>query len=197
MEEIRIIEKPETVSWETIRDVLQKAHQVHFDTGIVMHTTTLSAEELEKRVGSNGKCYVAMDGNAIVGTLSFIQKKYRRWYCNGTVAELTMQGVLPTYQGKHIGTNMTKICEEDIYKSGIKMICFDTAEQNTIRIHMALKDQYRLVDYHFNNGHYSVEMMKWLEQCPFSQWYCMMRFNIKKISVYLRHAIRPHAKRIV
>jgi len=197
MESIRIIEKPEEISWDTIHDVLQKAHQVHFDAGIVMYTATLTAEELEKRVvGSNGKCYVAMDDDTVVGTLSFIHKHFQRWYCQGESAELTLQGVLPSYQGRHIGTNMIKMCEKEIRKQEINTICFDTAEQNTIRIKMALKDQYRLVDYHYNNGHFSVELMKWMDQCPFSRIYCMLRYVLKRMKVHLVHALKPYAKRI-
>lgn len=196
MESIKIVEKPEEVSWETIRSVLQEAHQAHFDAGIVMYTTTLTAEELEKRVGSNGKCYVAMDGDVVVGTLSFIHKHFQRWYCQGETAELTLQGVIPSYQGRHIGTNMIKMCEKEIRKLGINTICFDTAEQNTVRIKMALKDQYRLVDYHFNNGHFSVEMLKWLEHCPFSKTSCKLHYELKKMKVHIIHAIKPYAKRI-
>ena len=196
MSEIRIMEKPEEVSWETIHDVLQQAHQAHFDAGIVMFTTTLTAEQLEQRVQNNGKCFVAMDGDQVVGTGSFRIKRFNKWYCKGDSAELTLLGVLPSYQGRHIASDLTKIREEEIRRLGINTICGDTAAQNTPRIHIALRDHYRLVDYRYNNGHYSVEMMKWLDTCPFSETYCAFRFKTKKAFVHLKHTLRPDLKKI-
>lgn len=196
MSEIKIIEKPESVSWETIRDVLQQAHQVHFDAGLVMYTTTLTAEQLETRIKKNGVCYVAMDGDQVVGTGSIRIMDFHRWYCNGSAAEFTMLGVLPSYQGRHIGTELTKAREEEVKRRGIGTICFDTAERNTRKIQMSLKDQYRLVDYRFRNGHYSIVMVKWLEKSPFSKFYCKMRFNYKKTKVRFLHFLKPNVKRI-
>ena len=80
MSQIRIIEKPVDMSFEVIRDILQKAHKTNFDKGIVLHTTTLSAEELKDHIGKDGKCFVAMDGDRPVGTASYRIIKRKSWY---------------------------------------------------------------------------------------------------------------------
>ena len=196
MLEIVIVEKPQSISWETIREILQQAHQAHFDAGIVMGTTKLTAKELEERVGEKGKCYVAMEGDQVVGTASIRFKECCQWYCSGNTAEQTLLAVLPSYQGRHIGTALTKACEEEAVRRNVGTICFDTAELNTRKIQMALKDQYRLVDYRFNNGHFSVEMMKWLVKCPYSKSYCTIRFLAKKTRVRLKRLIKNGMKRI-
>lgn len=197
MSEIRITEKPEEISWETIRSILQQAHKIHHDAGIVMYVSTLSAEELENRVRkNNGKCYVAFYGDQVVGTASYIHRAINRWYYKGDICEQTMVAVLPSFQGRHIATELTKVLEEELQRQGIPAVCFDTVEQNTGKIEMELRNRYRLVDYHFNNGHYSVEMMKWLDMCPFSERYCKMRYLLKKTKVRMKHTLRPNLERI-
>ena len=193
MSDISIMEKPEEVSWETVRDVLRQAHQEHIDAGLVMYTTTLTAEEMEARIARHsGQCYVAMEDGQVVGTQSFMCRKRNRWYHHGPCAELTMLGVLPAFRGRHIATDLTRTIEEEIRRRNIGAIIFDTPEQNRIKIKMALKDQYRFVDYHYNNGHYSVVMMKWLDKCPFSKVYGALKYHYKKAKVRLRHTLRPH-----
>ena len=52
---------------------------------------------------------------------------------------------------------------------------------------MTQKNGYILVDFMFPNvnskGHYSVGMMKWVDECPFSKSYCAFRFKAKRLAV--------------
>ncbi len=189
MSEIRVIEKPESVSWETIRKVIQQAHQVHFNKGIVMRTTTLSAEEIEERVGKDGKCFVAMDGDKVVGVGACRLKSFKRWFLHGDAMEFTLGAILPSYKGKQIYPMLTKVREEEARRQGIYVLCGDTAEGNTRILKMYSDLGFVYVDFysfHFSK-HYSVEMMKWLHGCPFSGAYCFLRFHLKKLYVKLRY----------
>lgn len=187
MSEIRVIEKPANVSYETIRDIIHKAHQVHFDKGIVMKITTLSAKELEERVTkNNGKCYIAMENERIIGTLSYIKKYINHWYKHGNVIELTMIGILPDYQGKHIFSKLYEKLEEMLAKD-YDMICCDTAINN---IHAQLlyeKLGFVYVDFFASpSKHYSVEMVKWLKGNPYSKRYCDFRYKLKQLYTVMR-----------
>ena len=184
---IVVMEKPADISFKDVSAVLQKAHAQHEQKGIYMRVPHLPPEELEKWVGAEGKCFVAMDGDKLVGTGSVMVRKLNRWYWKGKAAELTMLGVLPEYQGMHISTMIGKAREQFIKERGFQAIYFDTAAENTRRLQIAEKDGYVMVDYLFPNinskGHYFVGMMKWSGGCPFSKKYCAFRFNMKRIRV--------------
>ena len=188
MTEIRVIEKPDNVSYDTIRDIIHQAHQEHFEKGIVMKITTLSAEELEERiVKHNGKCYIALENEKVVGTLSYIIKRLNHWYKRGDAVELTMLSILPDYQGKHVFSKLYKKLEEEVRMKQYDTICFDTAVAN---IHVQLlytKQGFTYVDFlSFPSRHYSVEMVKWLNGIPFSKYYCDLRYKLKKLYTVIR-----------
>ena len=184
---IVVMEKPDDITFKDISELLQKAHEQHRKNGIVMRVPSLSPDELEKWVGDKGKCYVALLDGKLVGTSSIMIRKLNRWYHKGDVTEVTMVGVLPEYRGMHIATMLNEALEKEIIRSGNTAIYSDTAEENISRIRMTEKDGYTLVDFLFPNqrskGHYSVAMMKWLDECPFSKRYCAFRFNMKRIMV--------------
>lgn len=186
---IMIMEKRDDMPWEVISDILKKAHQQHVDKGIVMSVPHMSPEELKEWMGEKGKCFVAMDGDRLVATSSIIEKNLDRWYFKGKVSELTMQGVLPAYQGMHIFSKINKICEEEAVKGGYTAIYFDTAEANKNRINIGKREDYILVDYFWHKNHFSVGMMKWISQRPHSRFCYAIGFAIKKLYVKIRRFI--------
>ena len=182
MSEIKVIEKPDSVSFDTISSVLRQAHKEHVDKGIVMRVPTLSPDELQKLLEENGKCFVAMSDDKVVGTVSYHMRTISRWYYQGELSELTMDGILPEYQGKHIFSLLEKRREDTIRESGCKAMMFDTAADNTHRIQIAKKNGFVLVDFcYVKSGHYSVVMVKWFDGCPFARHYCALRFGVKKV----------------
>ena len=188
MPEIRVIEKPDTLSYELIRDVIHQAHKAHIEKGIIMKITTFSAEELEERiVRNNGKCFIATENERVVGTVSYIIKHLNHWYKSGDAAELTMIGILPNYQGKRIFSMLYKKLEEEIRKKGYTTICCDTPVNNIHAQQLYTKAGFTYVDYFASpSNHYSVEMLKWLNGCPFSKAYCVFRYNLKKLYSIIR-----------
>ena len=189
-QEFIIREKPRDMSFEVIRNVLQRAHQQNFDKGIVMTTPTLSAEELEKKVGPDGKCFIALKGDEVVGTASFRIRDINRWYHTGKTAEFIMDAIVPEYQGNHIFPMLEAARMKALEEIGIKTIRFDTAEKNRRRQKLALKNDFVYVDFvSFNANHYSVVMFRWLEEKPFSKAWCLFRYYKKKI--HLKYCRRP------
>ena len=73
--EINIIEKPEWVSWDEIHEVLWKAHEKNRENGVFMSYPSLSGDEIKRRVENNGKMFIALDGQNVVGTVALIITK--------------------------------------------------------------------------------------------------------------------------
>jgi len=71
----QIIEKPDWVSWDEIHDVLWKAHAQNREKGVIMAYPSLTGDEIKRRVENNGKMFIALDGQNVIGTLALIIKK--------------------------------------------------------------------------------------------------------------------------
>ena len=65
-----IIEKPLSVSFDQIHEVLWAANESNRNKGIILKTSELSGPELEERIGRDGKCFVAMKEDRVIGTAS-------------------------------------------------------------------------------------------------------------------------------
>ena len=194
MQEFIVREKPTEMPYDVIHDVLQRAHQRNFEKGIIMTTPTLSAEELEKKVGPDGKCFIVLKGEEVVGTASFRIREIKRWYHSGKTAEFIMDGILPEYQGKHIFPMLETARIEALREIGINTIRFDTAEKNKRRQKIARKNHFVYVDFvSFNANHYSVVMFRWLGKSPFTKIYCLFRYYKKKI--HLKTCYKPGMKK--
>jgi len=67
---------------------------------------------------------------------------------------------------------------------GIKMIQCNTAEHNKTIIKINEKMGYKLVQFTptmKGANYYSVTMVKWIENCPFPDWFLKFMFNLSKI----------------
>ena len=80
MADIIIMEKPDWITYDDIHELIVKAHKVNIDKGIVMKTTKLEGEELKERIGVEGRCFVALDGEKLVGTSSYRILEKNEWY---------------------------------------------------------------------------------------------------------------------
>lgn len=189
MSEITIIEKPEQMSFEVIHGILQKAHAVNQKNGFLMTTSQLSGEQIRQRIGADGKCWVALDGDEPVGTLSLRFVKREKWYAKGMIPDYMLAGVLPSYQGKHINSMLAKEAFSFAKAAGYQVMELDTAENNRHAIEVYQHQGFQLVDYVAKKDvdHYSVIMVKWLEHCPFSAQYCKARFLLRKAAIRLRY----------
>ena len=185
MEEIKYMEKPEWVSWEDIADCLHKAHIANQNRGFVMPGLNISADIFRKQI-RDGHCFVALDGDKVVGTNSVIYKKYKRkWWAKGVVAYNGFDAILPEYQGTDIYFGLRDIRRKHISDSGVEIICFNTSEHNKVIQRIALKSGAKYVQFARakNSAYYSVIMAKWLHGCPYPDWFCNFMFKLSKIIV--------------
>ena len=189
MSEIIILEKPDEVSFDEIHNVLEQAHSVNEKNGFLMATSKLSGEQICQRVGEDGKCWIAMDGDRIVGTLSVRFVTRNNWYSKGKTPDYMLAGVLPEYQGKHINSMLAERAFEYAKSEGYAVMELDTAENNAHAIKVYEHQGFRLVDYVAKRDvdHYSVVMAKWLDKCPYSERYCRMRYCLRRIAIRFRY----------
>ncbi|MBR6954321.1 MAG: GNAT family N-acetyltransferase [Clostridia bacterium] len=195
MPDIVIMEKPESVSYEEIHEVLYRAHESNRQKGFVVRTALMTGEQLEKHIGPNGKCFVAMDGDKVVGTVSYRIKKCSLWCVKGPAVDRILVGVLPEYKGMHIATKLFTAVYDAAIAGKYKWIISGTQDQNTLMQEICLKDGFMKVDFSsVKPDHYAVIMVKWLGKCPYTSTMISIMYMAKKAYVKLRY--KPgHVKR--
>ena len=184
MEEIRIKEKPDWVSWDEIHDVLWAAHKRNREAGMDMKYPSLPGDQLKELLKDGGQCFVALEGRKVVATGSYRIFKRRRWYNpkREKMISLLLDGILPEYEGKGIYSKLYHYREEHLKSLGFNLIDMDTAENNANIQKVFLKQGFRFVDFEsYQTPHYSIMMAKWLNGCPYSKWECWWRFHWRKL----------------
>lgn len=182
MEEIKIIQKPDSVSWDDIHNLLLEAHKKNIEKGIVLQYAQMSGDEIQKKLGDEGRCWVAMDGDKIVGTTSVTFFTGKGWWNKGKkVAHGCFTGILSQYQGIGILEEMNAKKYEYSIASGAEMNQGDTSEDNKIVRKILAKDGYKTVAYFASeSNHYSVRIVKWFGECPFTDKYINHRCKISE-----------------
>lgn len=183
MEEIKVMPKPEWVSWDDIHELLLAAHKKNIEKGITMNTTTMSGEDLKKHLGEEGRCFVAFCGDQLVGTTSVSISLGERWYDKGKIiSKGTLSAILPRYQGMGILEEMNELRDAYIKEKGVQVMEGDTPEENMVVRKFVARNDFKEVRYFpaSHQNHFSVYFVKWMEGCPFSDKYIQRRFNISK-----------------
>lgn len=176
----RIIEKPDSISWNQIHEVLWVAHARNRENGINMALPALPGDKIREKVEGHGKMLIAMDGEKVVGTGAILSLEKKIWCGNGKYSYFCFGSVLPEYEGHGIYKSMELEREKMSVEFGVNRILFDTHEKNRRKIAMAKKNGYFCVDIKVCKDHYNVVMVKWLNGCPYSYYYCKLQFILHK-----------------
>lgn len=183
MSEIQFMEKPDWVSWEDVCDCIHKANTVNDKKGFHMLFADITPDELKDKL-KDGKCFVALHNNKVVGTTSFIIRDLRKWYLRGKAIYYCYDGILPNYRGTDVYFGLSDIRDKYVRESGVKNHQFHTAEHNKSVIKINKIYGYKLVllkptgkgaDY------YSVTMVRWDNGCPFSDKFLSFMFKLSKL----------------
>ena len=189
MEDIKVMPKPDWVSWDDIHELLYAAHAKNREKGITMYNAIMSGDELKKKVG-DGLCVVALDGDKLVGVTAVEMKQKRKWYLQGKkVAHKMLSAILPSYQGIGIREDMDILIWKWIKNSDVEVVWGGTAENNTIVRKIVRKNGFVEVDYiaPVKADYYSVVFVKWMKGCPYSSQYCNFRFKWSRFWTRLRY----------
>ncbi len=179
-ENIQIIEKPDWVSWDSIHEVLVKAHAKNRSKGINMRKPSLPGEEIKKEIGNKGVMLVALDGEKVVGTGAVLVKQNKAWYNDGKYGYLCFAAILPQYNGKGIYKQLCQKREEVAKQEGLNKLYIDTHHNNTRVIDINKEQGYKRVDIRILPDHWNVVLFKWLDGCPYSDFRCKYEFAKRK-----------------
>ena len=150
MDEVRIIEKPDSISYEEIQGLLRRAHEANAAKGLLYATANQSVEKLIAKIGK-GTCYVAMvsedEKDVLAGTVTVCPVSLNYWYHSGEVALIKLLGVDPKYKGRKIGTLLIEQCLAYAKEIAVDVIVADSAEENITLYNLLKKFDFELVDY--------------------------------------------------
>ena len=189
MEDIKVIPKPDNISFNVIHELLLEAHKKNYEKGLVLGFTKKTGEEIKKLLGDEGRCWVAMDGDKLVGTTSVTFFKGTAWWNKGKkVAHGCLTGILKEYQGLGIMEELNQKKFEYIIQHNVDMAEGDTAETNKTVLKVFGREGYKIVSYYAPNpNHNSVRLVKWLNGCPFSDKYIERRYKLAKALTHLQY----------
>lgn len=177
---IQIIEKPDWVSWDEIHDVIWKAHAHNRKNGMRMSYPSLPGEKIKEKIDGQGKMFVALDNNKVVGTAAVKVKRANLWCGGGDYAYCCFAAVLPEFNGMGIYKQLGLIREDSARSMGLNRMMFDTHEKNERVLSINQRNGYKPVDISIWKDHYNIVMVKWLDGSPYSDLYCKMQFVLHK-----------------
>lgn len=192
---IQIIEKPDWVSWDEIREVLWVSHAENREQGIVNTYPLLPGDELRRFVGEKGKMFVALDRKKVVATGAVLIINNRRWYSNGDYAYVCLGAILPEYRNRRIYFTFKKIAE-DYSKTFSSILVTEMHKDNKAIQKLRLREGFQYVAYKVCKDHCNVVMAKWFNECPYPLWYIKFRFQLSKLYLKTRYKMVPVKGRV-
>ena len=188
---IQIIEKPDWVSWDEIREVIWESHAENREHGIKNALPSLPSDEIRKKVGDKGKMFVALDGKKVVGTYAVLVKSKRKWFSCGDYAYECFCTVLPEYRKSRAYFLLARMAIDYIRKKGLSLTTGEAHEYNEKVLKLKLREGYQHVAYKACKDHYNVVIAKWLNECPYPLWYIKFRFLLSKLYLKTRFKMVP------
>ncbi len=187
---LQIIEKPDWISWEEIKQCLVDSHKINRERGVFMSHYMWSPEKIKSFIG-NGVVFVAIHNKRLIGTAALKNKNSKAWYVKGTGGYLCFDSVLPEFSGRGIFNMLDSAREERAKQMGFSVVFFDTHSKNIRRQAIAKRTGYKYVDFFraATNDHYSVVMAKRLDSKYRFAFYYWIRFLLAKcrtiVSAYI------------
>jgi len=191
-----IIKKTDEIAWDDVRKVIIEAHQENLSHGLIVSTTSMTAEQLKSQLGE-GICFLAIKDilsestkiKEIIGVAALKIHDINTWYAKGTVAHFMFGAVLPEYKGYGIYRKLQETRYEYVRNHGVSCITTSTAEKN-YRMKSILNSQGFCPVHLFSASaldHYSIRWVKWLDKRPFPLVYLKWRYMCSLIYTKLRY----------
>ena len=186
MDKIQYLEKPDWVTWESIMECIRNSHKVNDKRGFHMLNQEMSVDDLKKKL-RNGHCFVAIDGNKVIGTGSSIIRAGNRWWSWGKkVAYNCLDAIIEEYQGTDVYFGLREVRSRFLKEVGVDIVQFNTAEQNKVVQKIALRRGAKYVMFSATAkgaDYYSVVMANWLTGCPYPDWFINFMYKLSKVVV--------------
>lgn len=187
MDEIQYMLKPDWVSWAAIKECFLKAHESNRKKGVVMQNQFMTPEEFEQNY-KDAYFFVALRGEEVIGTSAFFIRTMNKWWArNKKVIYNCADAIIPEFKGTDVYLDLTGLRTKYIKETGIRIIQSDTEENNKLILKLNDKHGGKKVKLYASpkTWYYSVVMVRWLDGCPYSDWYCNFRFILSCLFVKL------------
>ena len=154
-------------SIEALQSLVHRAYSSLAERGLNYWGTRQTLEDTERRVRS-GECWLAIEGERLVGTVLLKQPRPQGvcdWYQREDVRSFHQLAVDPELQGRGLGTRLIRHLEARAAASGAAELALDTSEHAAHLIAWYERLGYRLVgqvDYRPGTNYLSVVMSKTL-----------------------------------
>lgn len=192
MEKIEIIEKPDNITWEEVTNVIYDGYTKRLKENLFYAAVNQTKETTEQRA-LNGKCWLALKNNEIVGTITcnfytqpiyLTSKGKKKWYIDDYYAHIQQFAVKEKYQGLGIGKKLRKTVEDYCKQKGIDSIIDDTSVEAKDLWKWYTKLKHEKVDYiSWNNtNYYTVVRRQKINGKNINKLYRLTRYYISKIS---------------
>lgn len=177
---IRIVKKPDYITYEQIQECLDKAHEVNAKKGLNYATQGQSVQKLIEKL-KDAVTYVALTpDNEVVATASVQFRKINHWYHNGDIGLLKLVGVLPEYSGFKLATLLLLLLRRfEVQARKVEVMVSDSAEANIAIRNLYLHNGFKIVDCckYPENNFISVVYAYWFHGCPYSRFKRWRKFN--------------------
>lgn len=197
MEEIKIMPKPEWISWDEVQECIYLSQQTNTKKGFDMLFGHSTGSILQKSIG-DGYCFVALNsGNKVVGTISLTISALNTWWHKGKAGLQCYEAVLPEYRGTDVFFDLHEIIDNKERELGLKVLWATTAEQNKVVRRYVENTGWKIVQLSSaprRGTYFSVIMVKWINGCPFSDSYIKLMFSLSKFLVRLKFKVTDAGK---
>lgn len=174
---IEIQEVINPISYTKIAEVVNCAFASVNKDGVVFGISRLDGEKLQSLIErKKGKCFIALDGDLIVGTATVVHKELNTWYKKGDSLRLRYVAVLPEYAGRHIGTELIRECVKFAQDEKIDLLNLSTPVNNARAKLMYERMGFIKVRQWFNKDHYVIDYVYRLNPRQLLQVNCMMHY---------------------
>ena len=186
-----IVEKPASISWEAVRDLVWTAHSDNRNQGILVRNTFLSADEIRDKIGSQGKLWLALSDGRPIGSLAMVPRYFDLWSGRGTYGYCSLIVVLPEYRGKGVYRELCRVCEQEARNRGYSWLMFDVHALNRRMQEIGEHGGFHKVGCQYWGEHFSYLMVKWLDGNPPSRIRCGWRFFLSTLKAKVKKPFVP------
>ena len=184
--DIVIKEKDRSISYDSIQNLLNIAHEENKKQGLLYATANQSVDKLIAKIG-DGVCFIALDNEndnlTLVGTCTLEKRNLNYWYVNSVdepLLLLKLVGVHPGWKKKGVGKKLIDSCIDYAYRNHYKMIVTDSAEENHAFRKLVNNCGFKAVDCvkYAGNNFVSTVYAKWIDcLCPWEDSTCKERYD--------------------
>ncbi|HET6557958.1 MAG TPA: GNAT family N-acetyltransferase [Prolixibacteraceae bacterium] len=182
MNDLIIIPKPDSISWQEITELLHLGYAERANEGLKFSAVDQSVEKTIERI-KDGVCMVALFDGQLTGTESYhlIERKklkWKRWYHDDRFYYFHSFTVHPDYKKKGIGLKLKNSIREEAIKNNINALICDTSIHAKWLIDWYSRLGFQKVGYvsHVSTNYYSVVMRTPISGKQYSTIYCSIRY---------------------